>query len=639
MNSITAVFTALLITVLIISVIYFVRAPVNTNNKVLLISIRIMLIAAIALAFFEPELSLNRLSTAKRSFALLIDNSKSMTGFAPDSTVVAPVNKILHYASVNKKISVTALTFGDTLRPFTQFDEHSFSAAKSELPDITKGELFSVDDFIIISDGQWTSSAERINKLTERQVYYLPLNFISRKPYADINSSFSDTGTATFKTRITGYVTKQTLCTLAVSDNHHPFKSMAISFDSGSIDSTIIFPVTTGISGKHLFKTLVFNSDSSLLAQDFTIVTIHPKKFTYAIHSSGPSLDLRFLTQALMKHPEFKKTSPRLADLSIFTGQQSNLPSTIDKIQPDAVCAFLGVSQCGDSSTIVRDHFKIIKNQSYIPQVPFTIPLADLPPPSALPVCRPELENASTILSVSSSSTTAPYPLLSTGMFMSRPALRVSFQGLWRWDFWPMSSSRGEEEPFLFSEYLIALCKEMIIINKGSDLFAYPDFDRSESDSLVFAVSLPSELKLSQLVSLDLRLLSSAGKPVQLSQSQLTATGSLHYIKMPFPRDSIICYDVSLKHGNKQFSYRDCFFNQYINRERSVGNQNASLLNQYALPVQLYSDSAIAAFFAAHSDTSKLPIKQVIPIRRSWWLITLILVLFSFEWYFRKKIE
>ncbi len=56
MNSITAGFVALLITVLIISVIYFLRAPVSTNYKVQLITIRIMLIAAIALAFFEPEL-------------------------------------------------------------------------------------------------------------------------------------------------------------------------------------------------------------------------------------------------------------------------------------------------------------------------------------------------------------------------------------------------------------------------------------------------------------------------------------------------------------------------------------------------------------------------------------------------------
>lgn len=639
MNSITVVFTALLITVLIISVICFVRTPVNTNSKVLLVSIRIMLITAIALAFFEPELSLKRLSTAKRSIVLLIDNSKSMTGFAPDSTVIAPVNKILQSASINNKISVTAFTFGDTLRPFTQFDKHSFSEAKSELPDIVKGELFNVDDFIIISDGQWNSSAERINKLSERQVYYLPLNSISGKPYADIASLYSDTGTAVFKTRITGYVSKRTLCTLTVSDNNRPFKSMAISFDSGSIDSTIIFPVTTVLTGKHLFKTTFFNSDSSLLAQNFTVVTIHPKQFTYVIHSPAPSLDLRFFTQALMKHPEFKKTSPGLADLSIFTGSQNNLRAIIGKIQPNAVCAFLGVSQCGDSSTVVRDHFKITKDQSYIPQVPFTIPLADLPPPSALPICRPKLENVSTILSVSNIRTTAPYPLLSTGMFMSRPALQVSFQGLWRWDFWPMSSLRGEEEPFLFSEYLIALCKEMIIASKGSDLFTYPDFDRSESDSLVFAVSLPSELKLSQLVSLDLRLLSSSGEPVQMSQSQLTTTGSLHYIKIPFPRDSIICYEASLKHGNKQFNYQDCFFNQYMNRERSVGTQNTSLLNQYALPVQLNSDSAIATFFAAHSDTPKPPIKQIIPLRRSWWLITLILVLFSVEWYFRKRIE
>ncbi|HMA64885.1 MAG: hypothetical protein ACM31E_12105, partial [Fibrobacterota bacterium] len=141
MNIFAAGFVTLLIIVLIISVIYFLRTPANPKDKALLITIRFVLIVAIALAFFEPELSLNRFSTANKSIALLIDNSKSMTNFSPDSTVVAPVNRILKSASVSKKIAVKAFTFGDSLQPHTRFDQRAFSARQSEFPDISKGEL------------------------------------------------------------------------------------------------------------------------------------------------------------------------------------------------------------------------------------------------------------------------------------------------------------------------------------------------------------------------------------------------------------------------------------------------------------------------------------------------------------------
>jgi hypothetical protein len=602
-----------------------------------------MLITAIALAFFEPELSLNKVSTAQRSVALLIDNSKSMTVFSPEQSVIAPVNKILKSASGSKKVSVTAFTFGDSLQLHTGFDKKSFSATQSEFPDITNGELISADDIIVISDAHWNSSAARINKLSDRQVYYLPLNVITRRSHIVIESSFIDSSTHSnqysFQTNISGYLTKQDLCTLTVTDNNRIFKSTVISFDSGSIDSTIRLPVANSISGKHLFKTTLFNKDSSLLSQDFSVVTIPPKQFTYALHSPGPSLDQRFFTLALKKHPEFKKTPLQNADLSIFTGPINNLNSIIDKIQSKSVCAFIGVSQCGDSATTVSDHFKIVQNQSFIPPVSFTIPPSDLPPPSALPACPPKLKNASSILYLSNNSTSAPYPLISIGTFSEHSALRVSFQGLWRWDFWPMSSSRGEEEPFLFSEYMIALCKEMILAKTGSDLFAYPYFDKSENDSLVFAVSLPTELPLSQQVSLELRLLSSSGKPVHMSQSKLTSTGSIHFIKAPFPHDSIICYDVALKHLDKQYRYQDCFINQYANRELIVDNQNISLLNQFAQPLTLDSDSSISAFFSNLSSEPKPLIKEVYPLRRIWWLIALILILFSMEWFLRKRIE
>jgi hypothetical protein len=643
MSIITTVFVALLIIVLIISVIYFLHFPVSPKDKALLISIRIMLIAAIALAFFEPELSLNKFSTSKRSVALLIDNSKSMTGFSPEQTVIAPVNKILKTASTSKKISVTAFTFGDTLQPHLRFDQKAFSATQSEFPDIKSGELFSADNIIVFSDGNWSSSAARINKLYDRQVYYLPLNTISRRTRIDMESSFIDSIThgneCAFKTSISGYLTKKDICTLTVTDNNRLFKSKVIAFDSGSIDSTIVLPFVKRISGKHLFKTTLFNKDSSLIAQVFSVVSIPPKQFTYTLYSTLPSLDQRFFTLALKKHPEFKKASPPLADLSIFTGPQNDLHSVINKIPSHSICAFIGVSQCGDSFTTISDHFNIVQNQSFIPPLPFTIPHPDLPPPSALPVCRPELENASTFLYLSDNNTTDPYPLLSFGNFLSHSALSVNFLGLWRWDFWPMSTARGEEEPFLFSEYLIALCKEMIISKTGSDLFAFPDFDKSGNDSLVFAVSLPSELPLSQSVSLELRLLSPSGKPIHMSISKLTTTGSLLYIKTPFPSDSTICYDVALKHTNKQFRYQDCFINQYANRELLVDNQNTLLLNQFAQPLQLDSDSVITTFFANLSNESKPLIKQVLPLRRTWWLIALILILFSTEWYLRKKIE
>jgi len=640
---ITAGFVTLLIIVLIISVIYFLRSSVSPKDKILLISLRIMLITAIAIAFFEPELSLNRLSTSKRSIALLIDNSKSMTNFSPDSTVIAPVKRILKSASTNKKISVAAFTFGDTLQSHTRFDNHSFSSTHSDFPDVAKGLLFNFDDFIIISDAQWSSSAARINKLAERQVYYLPLNAISRKSHIDLDCSIADSGTHSkefaFKTTITGYLSKKNICTLSVSDNNHVFKSSVITIDSGTIDSTVIVPFAARISGKHLFKTTLFNKDSSLRAQDFSLVTIPPKQFTFALNSQVPSLDLRFFTLALKKHPEFKQSSPRLADLSIFVGNQNNLLSAVDTIQSKSVCAFIGVSQCSDSFITMNDYYKIVQNQTVLPPVPFTIPLADLPPLSAFPFCPPELDNASTLLFLSGNNTTAPYPLISLGTFKSHSALRVSFQGLWRWDFWPMSSSRGEEEPFLFSEYLISLCKEMIIARTGSDLLAFPDSDKSENDSLLFAVSLPSELPLSQSVSLELRLRSSSGKPIHMSISKLTTTGSLHYIKTPFPPDSILCYEASLKHNNKQFNYQDCFFNKQANRELLVDNQNTSLLNQYAEPLQLQSDSAISSFFTNLASEQKPLVKQTVPLRRTWWLIALILFLFSIEWYLRKKIE
>lgn len=643
MSIFTTGFTVFLIIVLIISVTYFLRSPSGPKIKALLIFLRTMQIVAIAIAFYEPQLSLNKISTAKRSVALLIDNSKSMAGFTPEQTITAPVNKLLNSAASSKKISVTAFTFGDTLQQFSGFDQHSFSAARSEFPDITKKELFNADDIIIISDGHWSSSSERINKLYNRQVYYLPLNSIAKKSNIHLENTFIELNNHrneyAFKTTISGFLTNKEICTLTVMDNKHLFKSTIITLDSGSVDSTITLPIARKIFGKHLFKTTFFNKDSSLTDQFFLVATIPPKQFTYALHSAVPSLDQRFFTLALKRHTEFRQSASNLADLSIFNGSHSDLDSIINTIPSQSICAFIGVSQCGDSFTTAGEHATISLNHSFIPPVSFSIPLQELPPPSALPVCGPELENASTLLFLSSNRNSTPYPLISIGNFAKHSALQVNFQGLWRWDFWPMSNSRGEEESFLFSEYLILLCKEMIIARTGSDLFAYPDFDKSGNDSIVFAVSLPAELPLSQSVSLDFQLLSSSGVLIHKSTSTLTATGSLHYVKTPFPSDSTMCYEVALKYANQQFRYQDCFINQYATRELLVDNQNKLLLNQFAQPILLDTDSSITAFISNVSIESKSLIKQVLPLRRTWWLIMLILILFSIEFYIRKKIE
>jgi hypothetical protein len=613
-----------------------------------LISIRILLVLLLILSFVEPVLKFQRLAPEKSEISVLIDASKSMDLFSPESTVIPVIKTLFHKDKKNSKnISIRFFLFGDTLRKISSIDECKFTDNTSTTPDVSSKALSSSQHIIILSDANWLVNNTLLNRLSERSVFYLPLPEVQTKPYLHISApeskEISVDSTSTFDLKIISYSNKKEQIIISVFEQTKIIKIKRISIDSGSFNLSTEIELPKLKAGKHLFRISAESQSDSLSSECFHIHSILPNSFNYFCYNPAPSLDARFFNLALQRHPEFIKHSSvqNTTDLLLLFSYDTHAPKTIGQISQKGIVAFLGCSPGSVDTLPVSMDFQFIQHSSsYLPLFNRVL-LDEMPPPSM--VMFNASSNHSTEQMLSGVQTINKHldtiPILFTGNINNKDYIVLSAIDYWRWDFWPLSLSRGEEQPFLFSEYIIATIKEMLLNKISGDFYAYPE-THDRDDSTVFALSLPSNIPISKEVNIKVTVKGTSSSFQKTSTCKLTSTGSkLQYIRTSPLDAGHYTYNCEFSTAQENHSYSDSMSVEENPHEFSVQSQNTPLLNQFARAASLSSDSSITDFLQHLKTDQRVPLQDYFQITRSWIILLLIFVLFTIEWILRRKYD
>jgi hypothetical protein len=644
-----SVFLALCGMLLVISLKRYLELSIPRSLKAIFISIRILMVLFLILSFVEPVIKFQRLAPEKPEISVLVDASKSMNLFKPESTIMPILKTLLRKdrAELND-LSINFFLFGDTLRKFSSTTECKFSDNKSSAPDVSSKALRSSQHIIILSDANWIINNTLLNRFSERSVFYVPLQEIQSKPYLNISvpesKEISVDSNATFDIKTEGFVDKNVQISFTVFEQTKIIKVKRIVADSGTLNfsTKILLPKQT--AGKHLFRIVAEIQSDTLLAECFYLNSILPLSFNYLSHNPSPSLDSRFFNLALQRHPEFIKNqnAQNTTDLLLLFSYDSHTTKIISQISKKGIVAFLGCSPCSVNTIPVSTDFQLIKQQRAY-ETPFNrLVINDIPPPSmTLSIVSP-IKPIQQILSgaYTFNKHFDTVPILLTGNLNNNRYISLNAIGYWKWDFWPLSLSRGEEQPFLFSEYLIATIKEMILSKISSNFYAFPEVQTYDEDSTAFALSLPSELPVPTDIDIKVTVQSANSAYKQTSSCKLTSTGSkLQHTRIPPLNAGLYTYTCEFTTPQGNFHYSDSLIVKENPLELSVQSQNTPLLNQFAQVIRFSSDSSLIDFLHTLKTGQQLPLQDYFQITRSWMILAVLFILFTIEWVLRRKYD
>jgi len=646
MTQFTILFSVLCAVLLFFSVYRYLNTALNARLKVVFITLRIIIILLLVLCFFEPVLTFNRLAPPKRSVAVLIDNSKSMQLFNPGSSLIPLLETITATASEYKKdFSVSYFTFGDSLQKIHPGTAPSFSDNHSVFPNLSVPQISSAEHLLILSDANWETNTAAVDNLTNRSVFYCALPDASRKPSLALHVQKIKSDTAgtvqALPLYIKGYTARDGLFTVQINEQKTTLRKIRFSCDSGSIDTIITAALPPQKPGKHLYRISVRSETDSLHAEEFILSLVAPEFFTYAFIKEQPSADSRFLSFALQQKTGFKKTETVSAstDLLIFSGANSSYKELIKKMSPSGVAAFLGWAPECDSGFTVPQDSRILLNMSL-----YTTPLgamnaSDYPPLSHIVRCKDFPSAQRTLISsiVKKGKGTDTIPVLVTGSFAGHSVLSLNGSGFWRWDFWPLSNNRGEEQPFLFSGMLLSTINEMLLFSSSGSFLSYPVNTSTHNDSMVFALSLPSDLPVPSGFSVAVTLTNDSYH--HASSYTMTSTGSvLQYVNTPPLAPGSYAYSCKLTAQGKTYTCEDSLTVQAGAAEFFVEKQNRALLSQFSQPLTDNSSSSIEQLFQRLKSAERQAVQVHLKISRSWLLLLLLFGAFTVEWFLRRRV-
>jgi len=647
MTPMTAVFTLLCALLLFLSILRYSRTAIDINMRITFIVIRVLIAALILLCFFEPSFKFSRLAPRKRSVSVLIDNSQSMSLFNPDSSTVPFIDKLKRFSSIeHKNFTFSFSIFGDSLRSFLSNDNYNPADRHSFLPDVSLKSAAAADHIILLSDANWQTNSSLIDKLSARSVFYNPLpsphqrNSIviktDNKKYDSLNVS------PILKINLEGYSADNCKLNVNFHEQQRLIKTTSLTLDTGIIDTAIICILPELSPGKHLFRITASFPGDSVMAETFHLQNVPPAKFYYSLIKESPSIDTRFFSLAIMRHPEFtfsEKVSSK-TNLLIAFSCSDQTENAISRLPSNGVIAILGCSPECDSFIPVSSDFKLVGTQnSFLTPLDAVIP-DELPPPSGILSCPAALSAKRQLLTTVIYRTQKPETtaVAASGIYKSHNTFILNIRDFWRWDFWPMSHNRGEEQPFLFSELLISTFKEMLINSISGTFFAFPYSTVNPDDSAVFALSLPRDIPVPSDIAVILAIKRAGALIPAYSRHTLTTTGaSLQTIKSQPLDTGTYIYSCELTSKGRSFHYSDTLTVRNACRELLVRQQNRSLLDEFAQVIPVQSDSLLYSFLRKLSANGHEPGEEYLHITRSWLLLSLLFGLLALEWMLRRK--
>lgn len=631
--------------VLALSVFRYLKAPITLKTKSAFISIRLIITILLFIAFFEPSFNFQRVAPVQNNIPVLVDASMSMSLFQPESSIITFLNKlqIINQNSDSKSKKFKLFTFGDSLRNLDKPELLNFKDKKSVFPLNMEKKLSTASDIIIVSDANWSNSINT-DDIADKNIHYLKLSNFRQKQFLHINNSeISSTpadSPAILLINLEGVSEIENPLKIDITENNKPIVQTSFKLDPGYFKRTfkVILPPT--FAGKHIYRINALISDS-LHTFAYNVRYSRPSYFFFQFQPSLPSLDKRFLSLSLSKHPEFKKNETvkgnNLDCIFIFSFDDT-AKALLKKLKPNGIAVFAGCIPANNCKKITPSSDYSILNTRTDFSSPFkNLVTEKLPPPSHIFINK-TLNIKQSLLSIVSTSDSVndTLPLL-FNTEIPEQSLVLAASDFWRWDFWPLSAEYSEEQAFSFSQLLVSTIKEQLLSGTSEQFFLYPQKSTTESDSLFFSLSFPSDIPISNKANIEIIVKSHNGKTVIDTLIETINTGSANQkISTGFLDTGKYLFTGTISSKNRKFSFSDSLYIENYNDEMHINGQNTLFLNEIAHPLNLNDSSSILGFLTNDNTQNRQLIKDSYQLNRNWLILILLLILFGTEWAYRR---
>jgi hypothetical protein len=353
----------------------------------------------------------------------------------------------------------------------------------------------------------------------------------------------------------------------------------------------------------------------------------------YTTLYSQPSIDNRFVQLSLSHNPSFVKSIHKhdSLDMVVVTRWPVDLKDHFSFVRRNGLILFAGCTPC--TSTVAHITKSLIVNMTQYSPLTALRPTA-FPPVAILhEQCTRTSDRtifAGTTVEGTSGDT---LPLLYTAQYSGYKALIFPLQDFWKWDFIPLNTSEGEESAFTFTGKVIETARDLILQNISGTYIAYPIDPVLVSDTLRFQHSIPVSSIKNNTEPIHFSL---HNKSFSMDTTFTSSSGASVFKIPPVPAGHYH-YQSQVTIDTQSFTYTDSLFVSNNNREFAVWQQNEMLLNEIGQPLPCNDSLQVPDIFNSDEKDLQIPVKETIHLRRTWWLLLTMLVVFCTELIIRRK--
>ncbi|KFF04557.1 hypothetical protein [Flavobacterium reichenbachii] len=142
---------------------YFFKAKSKSNVIFLLAFLRFLAIFGLLLLLINPIITKNALEVTKTPLAVVVDNSSSITALKSDKKVVELYQKIISNPAIREKFEIQSYQFDADFKPSDKFDfkgnQTNLDEAAKNLKSINKNLIFPT---VVITDGNQTTGNDYV---------------------------------------------------------------------------------------------------------------------------------------------------------------------------------------------------------------------------------------------------------------------------------------------------------------------------------------------------------------------------------------------------------------------------------------------------------------------------------------------
>lgn len=625
-----------------LSVKSYIQTSLPARLKALFIALRISAVLLIFIAFIEPSFHFQKFIPRHNDIPVLIDASRSMTLFRPESSVVKFM-ETLEYAndhSEKKSRKYRFFLFGDSLRHIKSSDELRFTDQTSDFPHHNDKIITNAQDMIIISDANWSNSVP-VEHFSDKSIRYLKLSSFTPLPFININrSNFSDSvpdSSSIITIGFEGRIDKPGPVNIKISENGKVIARQDLNENStGYFKHDIKLKLPKPVPGKHLYRIEISHSDT-ISASTYCIKHTLPESFAYSLMSSSSTLDRRFISLGLSRHSEFKKkdlSKNASIDCIFFFNWDDSLKHYLKHLKSTGVAIFAGCLPWSDIQSINPAKSKFVKSPTVFSEPLKKLNIEKLPPPSMVYKSRSHTVHNPYFYLVNNNDT---LPVLYRSKWNNISTLTLAAKDFWKWDFLPMSVDYSEDGAFSFSEILISILKDHLLSLLSEQFFIYPASQTNTCDSLELYLSFPSAVAVAENSQLSVMIKNDGGSTVLDTSINVLNTGSQHQKVVLGPlRAGKYKLTSSLHKNEKKYIYTDSIEVKTALDELQISGQNTLLLSDIGLPINTQDSLALTSHLKIDNTSNGFFKEDNFQIRRNWLLLIAILMILGTEWFLRR---